>query len=115
MAETTCRCALLPLWSTWLSYAISYLFIAIVRINHHYLLSYAKTASQRLVWTNFAHMFTVSLIPLSTEWVADSGLASAAVMFYAIVFVFVNITDLALCWEAVDLSANEGVPEAMSR
>jgi len=33
--------ALLSLWPTWLSYAVSYLFIAIVRTNHHYLLRYA--------------------------------------------------------------------------
>jgi uncharacterized membrane protein len=30
--------ALLSLWSTLLSYAVSYLFIAIVWVNHHYLL-----------------------------------------------------------------------------
>jgi uncharacterized membrane protein len=30
--------ALLLLWPTWLSYAVSYLFIAIVWVNHHYLL-----------------------------------------------------------------------------
>ncbi|MGA9603006.1 MAG: TMEM175 family protein [Methyloceanibacter sp.] len=28
--------ALLTLWPTWLSYAVSYLFIAIVWTNHHY-------------------------------------------------------------------------------
>jgi uncharacterized membrane protein len=31
--------ALLLLWPTWLSCAVSYLFIAIVWINHHYLLA----------------------------------------------------------------------------
>jgi uncharacterized membrane protein len=33
--------ALLSLWPTWLSYAVSYLFIAIVWTNHHHLLRYA--------------------------------------------------------------------------
>jgi uncharacterized membrane protein len=33
--------ALLLLWPTWLSYAVSYLFIAIVWTNHHHLLRYA--------------------------------------------------------------------------
>ena len=32
--------ALLQLWPTWLSYAVSYLFIAIVWINHHYQLRF---------------------------------------------------------------------------
>jgi uncharacterized membrane protein len=34
--------ALLLLWPSWLSYAVSYLFIAIVWINHHHLLRYAS-------------------------------------------------------------------------
>ena len=33
--------ALLSLWPTWLSYAVSYLFIAIVWANHHHLMRYA--------------------------------------------------------------------------
>ena len=36
---------LLSLWPTWLSYAVSYLFIAIVWVNHHHLLRYATEAS----------------------------------------------------------------------
>jgi uncharacterized membrane protein len=38
--------ALLSLWPTWLSYAVSYLFIAIVWINHHYLMRYATEATR---------------------------------------------------------------------
>jgi uncharacterized membrane protein len=34
--------ALLSLWPTWLSYAVSYLFIAIVWTNHHYLMRYTR-------------------------------------------------------------------------
>jgi uncharacterized membrane protein len=49
--------ALLLLWPTWLSYAVSYLFIAIVWMNHHYLMRYATVASHRLLWFNFAHLF----------------------------------------------------------
>jgi uncharacterized membrane protein len=58
--------ALLALWPTWLSYAVSYLFIAIVWANHHHLMRYATEATPRLVWFNFAHLFSVSLLPLST-------------------------------------------------
>ena len=64
--------ALLPLWPTGLSYAVSYLFIAIVWVNHHHLFSYAEVATPRLMWSNFAHLFSVSLIPFTTEWIAES-------------------------------------------
>ena len=69
--------ALLPLWPTGLSYVISYLFIAIVWVNHHHLFGYAEAATPRLVWSNFAHLFSVSLIPFTTEWIADGRLADA--------------------------------------
>jgi uncharacterized membrane protein len=58
--------ALLLLWPRWLSYAVSYLFIAIVWTNHHYLMRYAAEATPRLLWFNFAHLFSMSLLPLST-------------------------------------------------
>jgi uncharacterized membrane protein len=106
---------LLPLWPIGLSYVVSYVFIAIVWVNHHYLFSYAEVATPRLVWSNFAHLFSVSLIPFTTEWIADSRLAPAPVAMYAAVFVFVNITYLALCWEAVDRPAHEDVSQGMRR
>ena len=107
--------SLLPLWPTALSYAVSYLFIAIVWINHHHLFGYAEVATPRLVWFNFAHLFSVSLIPFATVWIADTRLAAAPVALYAAVFVLVNVTYLALCWEAVDRPAHDDVSQVMRR
>jgi uncharacterized membrane protein len=86
--------ALLLLWPRWLSYAVSYLFIAIVWTNHHHVMRYAKKATHRLMWFNFAHLFSVSLLPLSTAWMAVSELAPQLVSFYAAVFFLVNATDI---------------------
>jgi uncharacterized membrane protein len=94
--------ALLALWPTWLSYAVSYLFIAIVWTNHHHLLRYATEASARLLWYNFAHLFSVSLLPLATAWMAVSELAPQPVAFYAAVFFLVNATYIALILDLVD-------------
>jgi TMEM175 potassium channel family protein len=107
--------ALLTQWPTGLSYVVSYVFIAIVWVNHHHLFRYAETATPQLVWWNFAHLFSVSLIPFTTEWIADSRLARAPVALYAAIFVLVNVTYLALCWEAVDRSADEDVPSPVRR
>ena len=93
--------ALLSLWPTWLSYAVSYLFIAIVWANHHHLMAYANEATSRLMWFNFAHLFSVSLLPLSTAWMAVSRLAPQPVAFYAAVFFLVNATYIALIWELI--------------
>jgi len=93
--------ALLLLWPTWLSYAVSYLFIAIVWTNHHYLLRYAGEATPRLLWFNFAHLFSMSLLPFSTAWMAVSELAPQPVAFYAAVFFLVNATYICLIRELV--------------
>jgi uncharacterized membrane protein len=93
--------ALLSLWPTWLSYAVSYLFIAIVWVNHHHLMHYATEATPRLMWFNFAHLLSVSLLPLSTAWMAVSELAPQPVAFYAAVFFLVNVTYVSLIWELI--------------
>lgn len=82
--------ALWPLWPTALSYAVSYLFIAIVWVNHRHLMQYTRHATPRLIWVNFAHLFAVSLVPFTTAWVARTDLAAAPVAVYAAVFVAVN-------------------------
>ncbi|HJS83922.1 MAG TPA: TMEM175 family protein [Acetobacteraceae bacterium] len=107
--------ALLSLWPTWLSYAVSYLFIAIVWTNHHHLLRYAAEATPRLMWFNFAHLFSVSLLPLSTAWMAVSELAPQPVAFYAAVFFLVNATYVFLIWELVDRAAVDEASRRVSR
>jgi TMEM175 potassium channel family protein len=55
--------ALLSLWPSWLSYAVSYLFIAIVWTNHHYLIRYATEATPRLLWFNLRTSFPCRCFP----------------------------------------------------
>ena len=62
--------ALWPLWPTAISYAVSYL---------------------RLIWINFVHLFMVSLLPFATAWIARTRLASSPVVFYAGLFVCIDI------------------------
>src|SRR5260370_1782136 len=66
-----------PLWPTAISYAVSYLFIAIIWINHHYLMRFVGHLTLRLMWINFVHLFMVSLLPFATAWVARTQLASS--------------------------------------
>src|ERR1051325_6295082 len=63
---------------------------------------YATEATPRLLWFNFAHLFSMSLLPLSTAWMAVSELAPQPVAFYAAVFFLVNVTYISLIWELVD-------------
>src|SRR5512132_2344013 len=107
--------ALLLLWPTWLSYTVSYVFIAIVWTNHHYLMRYASEATPRLLWFNFAHLFSMSLLPLSTAWMAVSELAPQPVAFYAAVFFLVNATYICLIWELIGRTPVDEVSPTVRR
>lgn len=72
---------------------------------------YASEANARLLWYNFAHLFSVSLLPLATAWMAVSKLAPQPVAFYAGVFFLVNATYIALIWELVERSYRGGRAE----
>lgn len=83
--------ALWPLWPTAISYAVSYLFIAIIWINHHDLMRFVGPPTLRLIWINFIHLFMVSLLPFATAWIARTRLASSPVAFYAGLFVCIDV------------------------
>src|SRR5713101_5784221 len=83
--------ALWPLWPTAISYAVSYLFIAIIWINHDYLMRFVGRPKLGLIWINFVHLFMVSLLPFATAWIARTRIASSPVAFYAGLFVCIDI------------------------
>ncbi len=107
--------ALLPLWPTVISYAVSYLFIAIIWFNHHHLLRFVRHVTPGLIWVNFAHLFWVSLVPFTTSWVARTQLASAPVATYAAVFVCVNIAYLVFERQALAQADTTQMPRRARR
>jgi uncharacterized membrane protein len=107
--------ALLPQWPTALSYAVSYLFVAIIWINHHRLLLFAHEATPKLIWWNFAHLFMTSLVPFSTAWIAQTRLAAGPVVAYAAIFVMINIAFLGYQQEALSQASDSEVSPTTRR
>jgi uncharacterized membrane protein len=58
------------------------------------------------MWFIFAHLFSMSLLPLSTAWMAVSKLAPQPVAFYAAVFFLVNATYIGLIRELIDTAGD---------
>lgn len=83
--------ALWPLWPTAISYAVSYLFIAIIWINHDHLMRFVSCPTLGLTWINFVHLFLVSFLPFATAWVARTRLAPYPVVLYAGLFVCIDL------------------------
>ena len=63
----------------------------IIWINHHYLMRFVRAPTLALTWINFVHLFMVSLLPFATSWIARRKLASSPVVFYAALFVCVDL------------------------
>jgi uncharacterized membrane protein len=107
--------ALWPLWPTALSYGVSYLFIAIIWINHHHLMRLVGAPTLRLMWINFLHLFLVSILPFATAWVAGTHLASPPVVVYAGLFVCIDIAYNVFEREVLTHAEAAEVPERSRR
>ena len=81
--------AVLALWPVLISYALSYLIVALVWVNHHHLLLYIRHADSLILYTNLLLLFLVSLIPFFTEYMAETRMARFSTAIYAANFVVV--------------------------
>lgn len=107
--------ALQPLWPTAVSYAVSYFFIAIIWINHHHLWWFVGSPNLKLMWINFVHLFMVSLLPFATAWIARTRLASSPMMFYAGLFVVIDIAYNLFEHQVLAAASAAHVPARMRR
>lgn len=107
--------ALLAQWPTALSYVVSYFLIVIMWINHHFLWSFAKHSTPKLIFWNFAHMLSASLVPFATAWVAESRIAAVPVFVYAAVIILVNLSYHGFAYEVVPRVPEEADPKIRRR
>ena len=67
-----------------LSYVLSFVVVAIVWVNHHHLMSTARTPTGRILWLNNHMLFWLSLIPFSTGGMGENHLTPLAVTVYSL-------------------------------
>jgi uncharacterized membrane protein len=84
--------ALAALWPDFLSYAISFIFIAIFWVNHHHMTQRLRRLTEAVVWTNIVLLFEITLIPFCTAYLARSHLAPFATGLYAAVLAAASFT-----------------------
>jgi uncharacterized membrane protein len=92
--------ALLAQWPSYLTYAVSFLTIGIIWVNHHSLFIHVRQVDRTLLFLNIGLLMTVSVIPFPTallgRYVAagDDGHIASAV--YGAVMVLMSISFTAL-------------------
>jgi len=74
--------ALANLLPTFLSYVLSFTFIAIYWNNHHHLFFAAKRVNGSILWANTHLLFWLSLLPFATGWMGENHFATLPVAVY---------------------------------
>lgn len=84
--------ALLKQAPIFLSYALSFLVVAIMWVNHHHLIHAVREVTARFLWSNLNLLFWMSLIPFVTDFLGRNPRAPFPVSLYGL--------DLSLCGAA---------------
>ena len=80
--EDTSIKSLLPTIPIFLSYVLSFIYIAIYWVNHHHLFQATEKINTAVLWANMHLLFWLSLIPFTTSWMGENHLESIPVAFY---------------------------------
>jgi uncharacterized membrane protein len=67
-----------------LSYVLSFTYIAIYWNNHHHLLHTSARVSGTILWANTHLLFWLSLIPFATAWLGENNVAPLPTALYGL-------------------------------
>ena len=75
---------LVELWPVFLSYALSFAYIAIYWNNHHHLLHTVTRVNGAILWANNNLLFWLSLVPFTTTWAGETHFAKQPTIVYGV-------------------------------
>ena len=74
--------ALVKLLPVFISYIMSFFFVAIYWVNHHHLLHCIEKVNARILWANIGLLFALSLVPFTTGWIGENHFSSLPTTLY---------------------------------
>lgn len=77
--------ALKPVLPKFISYVLSFVYVAIYWNNHHHLFQAVKHVNGKVLWFNILLLFSLSLVPFVTAWMGENHFSSSPVALYGIV------------------------------
>jgi uncharacterized membrane protein len=77
--------ALAPIVPVFLSYALSFVYVAIYWNNHHHLFHAVHHVTGGTLWANMHLLFWLSLVPFATGWMDENHYAPLPVAIYGVV------------------------------
>ena len=101
--------ALMPLVPVFLSYVLSFIYVAIYWNNHHHMLHAVQHVNGRVLWANLHLLFWLSLIPFVTGWMGENEFAASPVALYGAVMLFAAIAYFILTRALLALHGSKSV------
>lgn len=101
--------ALRPLIPTFLSYTLSFVFLAIYWNNHHHLLQAVEKVDGRVLWANLHLLFWLSLIPFVTAWMGETSFAAWPVALYGVNLVLAAVAYFILVRALIAVHGHDSV------
>lgn len=80
-----------PLLPVFLTYLLSFIYVAIYWNNHHHLLHAAQRVNAPILWANLHLLFWLSLIPFVTGWMGENHFAELPTALYGFVLLMASI------------------------
>jgi uncharacterized membrane protein len=74
--------ALAGLWPVFVSYVLSFFYVAIYWNNHHHLLQPTRRVNGKILWANTHLLFWLSLVPFTTAWSGENHFAALPTALY---------------------------------
>src|SRR5437764_6506635 len=79
-----------------LSYVLSFVYVAIYWNNHHHLMHTVTRVTGRIMWANLHLLFWLSLFPVMTAWVGENPRSAHPTAVYGVVLVAAAVAWLIL-------------------
>ena len=99
--------ALRPAIPVFLSYVLSFIYIAIYWNNHHHMLQACQKVNGRVLWANLHLLFWMSLVPVVTTWMGENHRATIPVALYGSVLFLTGCAYLILSRELIALNGKD--------
>ncbi len=82
--EEATLAALAAVWPTFLSYVLSFIYVAIYWNNHHHMMHTVERVNGAVLWANMALLFFLSLLPFTTAWMGETHGAKWPTIVYGV-------------------------------
>jgi uncharacterized membrane protein len=93
--------ALRPLVPLFITYVLSFIFLAIYWNNHHHMFHAADHVNGKILWANLHLLFWLSMVPFVTGWMGENNFASIPTAIYGVVLLLAAIAYMILQREII--------------